>query len=157
MRRLPLLAACALAATTLAACGEVNLAEAGQNAALAALEASNPEIVEGLRAAQTLKQAATTCGWQDVDATRLAQAAVSGIEEAPVRAAASSLVEDLLVTDASGAPAPDAAASDCSPEARAALESQIAAIAGGEAGEAEGEPAGAAGRAPPVRAPGSGC
>lgn len=140
MRRLPLLAACALAATTVAACGEVNLAEAGQNAALAALEASNPEIVQGIQAARTLKQAALTCGWQDVDATRLAQAAVSGIEEAPVRAAASSLVEDLLVTDApAAAPPADAAPSDCSPEARAALESQIAAIAGGEAGEAEGE------------------
>lgn len=140
MRRLPLLAACALAATTVAACGEVNLAEAGQNAALAALEASNPEIVQGIQAARTLKQAALTCGWQDVDATRLAQAAVSGIEEAPVRAAASSLVEDLLVTDTpAAAPPADAAASDCSPETRAALESQIAAIAGGEAGEAEGE------------------
>lgn len=144
MRRLPLFAACALAATTLAACGEVDLAKAGQNAALAALEASNPEIVQGIRAAQTLKQAALTCGWQDVDATRLAQAAVSGIEEAPVRAAASSLVEDLLVSNApaAGAAPAAAAASDCSPEARAALESQIAAIAGGEAGEAaeaEGE------------------
>jgi hypothetical protein len=127
------------AALALTACGEVDLAKAGQNAALAALEASHPEIVEGIRAAQTLKQAALTCGWQDVDATRLAQAAVSGIEEAPVRAAASSLVEDLLVTDAPAAPAPGAAASDCSPEARAALESQIAAIAGGESGEAEGE------------------
>ena len=133
----------AAAALALGACGEVNLAEAGQNAALAALEASNPEIVEGIRAAQTLRQAALTCGWQDVDAAGLAQVAVSGIEEAPVRAAASSLVEDLLVSNAPPAGAANgAAAGDCSPETRQALETQIAAIAqgdgGGETGDAEG-------------------
>ena len=138
MRRMAVIVPCALAAI-LAGCGEVDLAKAGQNAALAALEASNPEIVRGIRAAQTLKQAALTCGWQDVDATRLAQAAVSGIEEAPVRAAASSLVEDLLVTGTPASQAPGTAARNCSPEARAALETQIAAIAGGETGEAGGE------------------
>lgn len=126
-----------MAAVALAACGEVDVEKAGRNAAMAALEASNPEIVQGLRAAQALKQAAATCGWQDVDAARLAQTAVAGIEEAPVRAAASSLVEDLLIAPASATGAPKAS-SDCSPEARRALEAQIAAIAQGEA-EAEAE------------------
>lgn len=125
------LALSAVAALSVSACGEVDVGKVGRDAAMAALEASNPEIVEGLRAAQTLKLAAATCGWQDVDATSLAQAAVAGIEEAPLRAAASSLVEDLIV-----APAPAAAAaapaSDCSPEVRQALEARIAAIAQGE-------------------------
>lgn len=139
MRRL-VLAVSALGPLTLTACGEVDLEKAGRNAAVAALEASNPEIVQGIRAAQALKLAATTCGWQDVDATRLAQVAVAGIEEPPLRAAAESLVEDLLVAPAA---APNesttAPASDCSPEARQALEAQIAAIAqGGGEGEAEG-------------------
>jgi len=70
---------------------------------------------------------------------------VGGIEEPPLRAAAESLVEDLIVAPAPTAPA-DAAtpASECSPEVRQALEAQIAAIAtggeseGGEGGEAEG-------------------
>jgi len=119
----------------LSACGEVDVEKAGRNAALAALEASNPEIAQGLRAAEALKLAAATCGWRDVDAARLAQTAVAGIEEAPLRAAASSLVEDLIVTPSSTA-APANTASDCSPEARRALEAQIAAIAG--SGEAEG-------------------
>ena len=134
--RLKIAVMTATAILTVTGCGEVNLAEAGQNAALAALEASNPEIVEGLRAAQTLRQAAATCGWRDVDARSLAEAAVSGIEEAPVRAAASSLVQDLLVTDAP--PDPATAPSDCSPETRRALEARIAAIAQG-AGEGEAE------------------
>lgn len=131
-----------VAALALAGCGEIDVEKAGRNAAMAALEASNPEIVQGIRAAQTLRQAAATCGWQDVDATRLAQTAVAGIEEPPLRAAAESLVEDLIVAPApasttDAAPAP----SDCSPEVRAALEGQIAAIAQGEGGgegEAEG-------------------
>jgi len=134
------LALSAIAALTVSACGEVDLETAGRNAAIAALEASNPEIVQGIRAAQTLRQAAATCGWQDVDATRLAQTAVAGIEEAPLRAAAESLVEDLIVTPAAATPA-DAAppTSDCSPEVRQALEARIAAIAVGEGGETEAE------------------
>lgn len=131
-----------VAALTVSACGEVDLEKAGRNAALAALEASNPEIVQGIRAAQTLRQAAATCGWQDVDATRLAQTAVAGIEEPPLRAAAESLVEDLIVAPAETAPAAATpTASECSPEIRQALEAQIAAIATGEGGgegEAEG-------------------
>ena len=123
------------AALTVSACGEIDVEKAGRNAALAALEASNPEIVQGIRAAQTLRQAAATCGWQDVDATRLAQTAVAGIEEPPLRAAAESLVEDLIVAPSAAAPAdPAAPASDCSPEVRQALEAQITAIAGGESG-----------------------
>lgn len=127
-----------VAALMVSACGEVDLEQASRNAALAALEASNPEIVRGIRAAQTLRLAAATCGWEDVDATGLAQAAVAGIEEPPVRAAASSLVEDLLVAPAATPPADAAApsAGECSPEARQALEAQIAAIAAGES-EAE--------------------
>lgn len=132
----------AVAALAVSACGEVDVQTAGRNAAIAALEASNPEIVQGIRAAQTLRQAAATCGWQDVDATRLAQTAVAGIEEPPLRAAAESLVEDLMVAPAETAPAATpAAASECSPEVRQALEAQIAAIASGEGGgesEAEG-------------------
>jgi hypothetical protein len=123
----------------LAGCGEVDLQKAGTNAALAALEASNPEVVQGIRAAQTLQQAAATCGWEDVDAAGLAKTAVSGIEEPPLRAAASSLVEDLIVADAP--PVPDAAtipASDCSPEVRQALQNQIAAIARGSSEEGGG-------------------
>lgn len=117
---------------TLAGCGEVDLQSAGRNAALAALEASNPEVVQGIRAARTLQQAAATCGWQDVDAAGLAQAAVSGIEEPPLRAAASSLVEDLIITN-TPSPLGSAAipASDCSPEVRQALQNQIAAMAQG--------------------------
>ncbi len=127
------------AALAVSGCGEVDLEKAGRNAALAALEASNPEIVQGLRAAQTLRQAAATCGWQDVDATRLAQTAVAGIEEPPLRAAAESLVEDLIVAPSSATPsAATTTASDCSPEVRQALEAQIAAIAQGET-EAEAE------------------
>ena len=129
-----------IAALTVSACGEVDLEKAGRNAAIAALEASNPEIVQGIRAAQTLRQAAATCGWQDVDATRLAQTAVAGIEEAPLRAAAESLVEDLIVAPAAPSTADAAAAaSDCSPEVRQALEARIAAIAVGEGGETEAE------------------
>jgi hypothetical protein len=127
-------------ALTVSACGEVDLEKAGRDAALAALEASNPEIVQGIRAAQTLRQAAATCGWQDVDATRLAQTAVAGIEEPPLRAAAESLVEDLIVAPSATAPAETTTpASDCSPEVRQALEAQIAAIALGGEAEAEGE------------------
>lgn len=135
------LAVSAVTALSVAACGEVDMEKAGRNAALAALEASNPEIVQGIRAAQTLRQAAATCGWQDVDATRLAQTAVAGIETPPLRAAAESLVEDLIVApSATSAPAASATASACSPEVRQALEAQIAAIAGGESeGEAETE------------------
>lgn len=120
-----------------AGCGEVDLQKAGTNAALAALEASNPEVVAGIRAARTLQLAAATCGWQDVDATSLARTAVSGIEEAPLRAAATSLVEDLMVANV---PAPQGAspANECSPEARQALQSQIAAISQSEAEEAGG-------------------
>ena len=123
----------AVAAVAVSACGEVDVGNAGRNAAMAAMEASHPEIVQGLRAAQTLKQAAATCGWEDVDATRLAQTAVAGIEEPPLRAAAESLVEDLIVAPAS-APSAGAASppSDCSPEVRQALEARIAAIAQGE-------------------------
>ncbi len=129
------------AALAVSACGEIDVEKAGRNAALAALEASNPEIVQGIRAAQTLRQAAATCGWQDVDATRLAQTAVAGIEEPPLRAAAESLVEDLIVAPAETAPAAvdSEAASECTPEVRQALEAQIAAIANGEGGaESEG-------------------
>lgn len=137
------LAISAASALAVSACGEVDLEKAGRNAALAALEASNPEIVQGIRAAQTLRQAAATCGWQDVDATRLAQSAVAGIEEPPLRAAAESLVEDLIVAPAETAPvAATPTASECSPEVRQALEAQIAAIAQGgegEGGEAEAE------------------
>lgn len=122
---------------TVAGCGEVDLEKAGTNAALAALEASNPEVVAGIRAAQTLQLAAATCGWQDVDAASLARTAVSGIEEAPLRAAASSLVEDLMVANAPAAPGVGAA-SECSPETRQALQSQIAAISQGEAEEEGG-------------------
>jgi hypothetical protein len=132
----------AVAALAVSACGEVDLEKAGRNAAIAALEASNPEIVQGIRAAQTLRQAAATCGWQDVDATRLAQTAVAGIEEPPLRAAAESLVQDLIVAPSATSPAEQQTASDCSPEVRQALEAQIAAIAGGEGGgetEAGGE------------------
>jgi hypothetical protein len=136
------LAISAASVFAVSACGEVDLEKAGRNAALAALEASNPEIVQGIRAAQTLREAAATCGWQDVDATRLAQTAVAGIEEPPLRAAAESLVEDLIVAPAETAPAAaTSAASECSPEVRQALEAQIAAIAGGEGG-GEIEPSG---------------
>ncbi|MBX9616441.1 MAG: hypothetical protein K2X25_12665 [Caulobacteraceae bacterium] len=129
----------AVVAVSVSACDAVDVETAGRNAAMAALEASNPEIVEGLRAAQTLKQAAATCGWEDVDAASLARVAVSGIEEPPLRAAASSLIEDLIVAPAaSPAAAAAAPASDCSPEVRQALESRIAAIAQGET-EAEAE------------------
>lgn len=129
----------AVAAVAVSACDAVDVETAGRNAAMAALEASNPEIVQGLRAAQTLRQAAATCGWEDVDAASLARTAVSGIEEPPLRAAASSLVEDLIVPPAaaSGTATPTAA-SDCSPEVRQALEARIAAIAEGES-EAEAE------------------
>ncbi|WP_396593562.1 hypothetical protein [Brevundimonas sp. R86498] len=128
-----------VAAVAVSACDAVDVETAGRNAAVAALEASNPEIVQGLRAAQALRQAAATCGWEDVDAASLARTAASGIEEPPLRAAASSLVEDLIVAPAaaSGTGTPTAA-SDCSPEVRQALEARIAAIAQGET-EAEAE------------------
>lgn len=117
----------------IAGCGEVDVEKASRNAALAALEASNPEVVQGIRAAQTLQRAAATCGWSDVDAAGLARTAVNGIEEPPLRAAAASLVEDLIVSDA---PPAQATASQCSPEARQALQDQIAAISqGGSEGE----------------------
>ena len=137
MQRLALVVTAA-AALALSGCGQVDLRQAGENAAWAAFEAGNPEIARGLRAAQTLKQAAATCGWKDVNATGLAQAAVAGIEDSAVRAAASSLVGDLLAaeTPSTGAVEPKAT-TDCSPEARRALEAQIAAIARGET-EAEG-------------------
>lgn len=137
MRFVPTLSLIGLLAV--AACGEVDVEKAGRNAAMAALEASNPEIVQGIRAAQTLRQAAATCGWQDVDAAGLAKTAVSGIEEPPLRAAASSLVEDLIVADAPAVQAPSAATpSQCSPEVRQALQNQIAAMSQGES-EAEAE------------------
>lgn len=122
------------AALALAGCGEVDLEQASRNAAWAAFEASNPEIARGIEAAQTLKQAAATCGWEDVNAAGLARRAVAGVEDPAVRAAASSLVEDLIVTDTPSEAAPDSArVSDCSPETRQALEQQIAAITqGGE-------------------------
>lgn len=129
----------AAVAVAVSACGAVDVEKAGRNAAMAALQASNPEIVEGLRAAQTLKQAAATCNWEDVDAASLARTAVAGIEEPPLRAAASSLVEDLIVapasTSGSGA---TTAASACSPEVRQALEARIADIAQGETGAEAG-------------------
>lgn len=129
----------AVAALALSACDAVDVEAAGRNAAMAALEASNPEIVQGLRAAQTLRQAAATCGWEDVDAASLARTAVSGIQEPPLRAAASSLVEDLIVAPAAASgPAAPTAASDCSPEVRQALEARIAAISEAES-EAEAE------------------
>ncbi|MDP1873152.1 hypothetical protein [Phenylobacterium sp.] len=110
----------------------------GRNAAWAAVEAANPELRQGLRAAQTLRQAAATCGWADVDAAALARVGAAGIEEPMLRAAAQSLAEDLLTgTPTSGA----ANTSDCSPETRRALEEQIAAMAGGES-EGEGEAGG---------------
>ncbi|ADL00915.1 hypothetical protein [Brevundimonas subvibrioides] len=129
----------AVAALAVSACGDVDVGAAGRNAAMAALEASHPEIVQGVEAARLLKLAAATCGWEDVDATRLAQTAVAGIEEPPLRAAASSLVEDLIVAPAA-TPAAGATttASDCSPEVRQALEARIAAIGQGN-GEAEAE------------------
>lgn len=133
-----------LAVLALGACGEADLAQAGRNAAWSAVEAANPELSQGLRAAQILRQAATTCGWADVDAAALARIGVSGIEEPMLRAAAESLVEDLL-TGPGAAEGASAAASDCTPETRRALEAQVAAMAGGEAGEAseggEGETA----------------
>lgn len=134
------LACLVTAATALAlgACGDVDLETAGRNAAWAAFEASNPEIAQGIEAAQTLKQAAATCGWEDVNAAGLARSAVAGVEDPAVRAAASSLIEDLIVSDTPDPAAAGAAsASDCSPETRRALEEQIAAIAQG-GGEAEG-------------------
>lgn len=113
-----------------AGCGEIDVQKAGQNAALAALEASNPEVAQGIRAARTLQLAAATCGWEDVDAAGLARTAVSGIEEPPLRAAASSLVEDLIVAPSAQGPAA-VPPGECSPEVRQALQNQIAAIAQG--------------------------
>jgi hypothetical protein len=123
-----------VALLALAACGEADIASAGRNAAWAAVEAADPQLAVGLRAAQALQAAATTCGWEDVNAAALAQAGLATIEEPMVRAAAASLVEDLIVESAT-APAQAAAASDCSPEARQALEQQIAAMTQGEGGE----------------------
>lgn len=124
-----------LLALTLVACGEADLGQVSRNAAWAAVEAANPELSQGLRAAQTLRQVAATCGWADVDAGALARIGVAGIEEPMLRAAAESLVRDLLT-----APATPGAAnvSDCTPETRRALEAQIVAMAGGEAGDGEG-------------------
>lgn len=124
-----------LCALALAACGEADVGQVGRNAAWAAVEAANPELSQGLRAAQTLRQVAATCGWADVDAAALARIGVASIEEPMLRAAAESLARDLLT-----APATPAAAnvSDCTPETRRALEAQITAMAGGE-GEAEAE------------------
>ena len=137
MRSFTILPVLGLLAMT--ACGEVDFQKAGRNAALAALEASNPEVVQGIRAAQTLKQTAATCGWQDVDAAGLARTAVSGIEEPPLRAAASSLVEDLIVSNASSPQdAPAVPPGECSPEVRQALQNQIAAIAQGSSEDAGG-------------------
>ncbi len=137
MQRL-VLAVMGATALVLMGCGEVDLEQAGRNAAWAAFEASNPEIAQGIEAAQTLRQAAATCGWEDVNAAGLARSAVAGVEDPAVRAAASSLVEDLIVNDAPRDVATGAtSASDCSPETRRALEEQIAAIAQG-GGEAEG-------------------
>ena len=125
---------CALALT---ACGEADLGQVSRNAAWAAVEAANPELSQGLRAAQTLRQAAATCGWADVDAGALARIGVAGIEEPMLRAAAESVVDDLLSAPASSGAT--ANISDCSPETRRALEARITAMAGGEeAGEAEG-------------------
>ena len=123
-------AAAALCILGLAACGEADLGQVSRNAAWAAVEAANPELSQGLRAAQTLRQAAATCGWADVDAGALARIGVAGIEEPMLRAAAESLVEDLLSGPATSAAT--ANVSDCSPETRQALEAQIAAMAGGE-------------------------
>lgn len=135
MRIIPVLSTIVVLAV--AGCGEVDIENAGRNAALAALEASNPEVFQGIRAAQTLQQAAATCGWRDVDAPGLARTAVSGIEEPPLRAAAESLVEDLIVADAPPAHAPATVPpTQCSPEVRQALQAQIAAISQGES-EAE--------------------
>ncbi|MAK81921.1 hypothetical protein [Phenylobacterium sp.] len=126
-----------LCALALAACGEADLGQVGRNAAWAAVEAANPELSQGLRAAQTLRQAAATCGWADVDAGALARIGVAGIEEPMLRAAAESLADDLLSAPASSGAT--ANISDCSPETRRALEARITAMAGGEeAGEAEG-------------------
>lgn len=126
-----------LCALALAACGEADLGQVSRNAAWAAVEVANPELSQGLRAAQTLRQAAATCGWADVDAAALARIGVAGIEEPMLRAAAESVVEDLL--SAPAAPSATANISDCSPETRRALEAQIAAMAGGDGeGEAEG-------------------
>ena len=73
-----------------------------------------------------------------MNAQGLAQAAVAGIEDSAVRAAASSLVGDLLAANKPSTVVPEAkAATNCSPETRRALEAQIAAIAQGET-EAEG-------------------
>lgn len=137
MHRL-VLAATAAAALALSGCGEVNLREAGENAAWAAFEAGNPEVAQGLRAARTLKEVAAVCGWRDVNASGLAQAAVAGIEDPAVRAAASSLVGDLLTAENPAPPAKETkAAANCTPEHRRALEAQIAAIARGQT-DAEG-------------------
>lgn len=135
MSRLAVIAS-AVAALALAGCGQADLAQAGRNAAWAAFEASNPEMAKGLRAAQTLKQAAATCGWADVDATALAQVGVAGIEDPTVRAAATSLLKDLLAADPPASAAQPGAPSDCAPETRKALEAQIAAIGrgGGDGG-----------------------
>ncbi len=136
MRSLLNVPSAVLAVLALGACGEANLAQVGRNAAWSAVEAANPELSQGLRAAQTLRQAAATCGWADVDAAALARIGVAGIEEPMLRAAAESLAEDLLVGPA---PAGETAApSDCTPETRRALEAQVAAMAGGEAAEGAG-------------------
>lgn len=121
---------CSLA---LAGCGEADVGAAGRNAAWAAVQAADPQLAAGLRAAQTLRAAAVSCGWQDVDAASMARVGVAGIEDPIARAAAGSLVQDLIVD----APAQTAAATqtDCSPETRRALETQIASFMQGEGGE----------------------
>jgi len=126
---------CALA---LAACGEgevgeVDLGQAGRNAAWAAVRAADPQLAAGLQAAQTLQAAAAVCGWSDVDAASAARMGVASIEDPITRAAAGSLVQDLIVD------APQTAAAttqtDCSPAMRRALETQIASFMQGEGGE----------------------
>lgn len=122
-----------LGALALAACGEADVGDASRNAAWAAVQAADPQLAAGLRAAQTLRAAAATCGWTDVDVASAARLGVAGIEDPIARAAAGSLVQDLIVD------APVQAAvgtqTDCSPETRRALETEIASFMQSEGGE----------------------
>lgn len=120
-------------AGALAACGEADVGQASRNAAWAAVQAADPQLAAGLRAAQTLRAAAATCGWADVDAASMARVGVARIEDPIARAAAGSLVEDLVVAPPAQAAA--ATQSDCSPETRRALETQIASFMQSEGGE----------------------
>jgi hypothetical protein len=125
-----------LCAAALVACGQADVGQASRNAAWAAVQAADPQLAAGLRAAQTLRAAAAHCGWTDVDAASMARVGVARIEDPIARAAAGSLVEDLIV----GAPAQGASAqpaSDCAPETRRALEAQIASFMQAEGGELE--------------------